>query len=103
MAYLFLVRRMRDLNLFDPVPAPHRTKRFWLFVALGIVPILCAPLYMILIDFRPFSFRVQTQSGIITLAMWSAFWWMGLRFGRAGWFAVAMLMFGLVIFAWLHG
>ena len=86
----------------NPVPAPHKTKRFWMFVALGLVPILLAPLYMRLMGFRPFSVRVQIHSGLITLATWTAIFWFGFRFGRKAWPVILPLMFAFALFAWLH-
>ena len=93
---------MRSSVFFEPVRAPHKTKRFWIFVALGVVPILFAPLYMILIGFHAFPLRVQIRSGVLTLALWVAFFWFGFRFGRIAWFVIAMVMFAFAFFAWLH-
>ena len=85
----------------NPVPAPHKTKRFWMFVALGLVPIICAPLYIMLAGFRV-SIWIQIQSGIITFALWTAIFWFGLRFGRKAWLVIIMLMFAFTLFAWFH-
>jgi hypothetical protein len=65
---------MHDL-FANPVPAPHKTKRFWIFLVLGLVPILFAPLYMVMMGFRPFPPRVQIHSGVITFATWTAIFW----------------------------
>jgi hypothetical protein len=86
----------------NPVPAPHKTTRFWLFVALGLLAIFCTPLYMMLMGFRPFSLRIQIQSGLITLAMWTTIFWFGFRFGRKAWLVILPLMFAFVLFAWLQ-
>ncbi len=102
-AYLFLVRRMQSLVPFEPVRAPHKTKRFWVSVAFfGLLPIVLAPLYMASRGYPPFPLRVQVRSGIITFATCLAFLWLGFRFGRTGWFIVAMCMFTIALFAWFH-
>jgi hypothetical protein len=85
----------------NPVPAPHKTRRFWMFVALGLLPILCTPLYMILLGFRPFPLRVQIHSGMITFALWVAIFWFGFRFGRIAWLITVVLMFLFTFVAWL--
>jgi len=95
---------MQSLIAFEPVRAPHKTKRFWVSVTLcGLLPILLAPLYMkFIIGLPPFPLRVQVRSGIITFATCLAFLWLGFRFGRTGWLVVAMCMFAFALFAWFH-
>jgi hypothetical protein len=93
---------MRSSIFFERVPAPHRTKRFWIFFVVGIVPILCTPLYMLLMGFRPFPLRVQIHSGLVTFTTWVAFFWFGFRFGRTAWLIIGMLIFTFAFFAWLH-
>jgi hypothetical protein len=91
---------MQSSNFFEPVPAPHKTKRFWVFVALAIVPFLCAPLCMVLLGFHRFPpLRIQIWTALITLVAWAAFFWFTFRFGRIAWFVVAMLMFGFAFLA----
>ena len=98
MAYLCLARRVQKLIPFDPVLAPHKTKSFWVAVAVcGLLPVLLAPLCMIVIGYPPFPLRVQFRSGVITFTMIGAFLWLGFRFGRPGWFVVAILMFAVAI------
>jgi len=72
-----------------------------MFVALGLVPIVCAPLYERLVGFR-LSLWVHVQSGIITFALWVAVFWFGLRYGRKAWVVIIMLMFAFILFAWLR-
>jgi len=91
---------MADLFAY-PVPAPHRTKRFWLFVALGLVPIVCAPLYITWVGFRV-PVWTQIQSGIITFALWVTVFWFGFRYGRIVWLVLFPLMFAFALFAWFH-
>jgi hypothetical protein len=92
---------MRSSAFFELVRAPHKTRRFWMYVALGIVPILCAELYMQLMGFRP-PVRIQIQNGLITFAMWVATFWFGFRFGRTAWLVIAAHMFVFALFAWLQ-
>jgi hypothetical protein len=83
---------------FDPVSAPHKTKRFWRFVGLGLVVVICAPLVQRLLGIPPFTPHVQISSGIITFTTWIIIGWIGFRFGRIGWLAIAaaMLRFAIV-------
>jgi hypothetical protein len=84
---------------FDPVAAPHKTKRFWIFVALGLVPVLSAPLVQRLLGLPLFSLRVTLESGLITFATWVVAGWIGFRFGRTGWLGIAIAMLVFAIFA----
>ena len=95
---------MQSLIAFEPVRAPHKTKRFWVSVGFfGLLPILLAPFYTTFImGVPPFPLCVQVRSGIITFATWLAFLWLGFRFGRTGWLLVAMFMFAFALFAWFH-
>ena len=95
---------MQSLIAFERVRAPHKTKRFWVSVAFfGLLPIVLAPLYMkFIMGVPPFPLRVQVRSGVITFATCLAFLWLGFRFGRTGWFIVAMCMFAIVLFASFH-
>ena len=88
--------------LFEPVSAPHKTKRFWLFVALGLVVLLCAPVIQILLGLPPFPRRVQISSGAITFALWVIAFWFGLRFGRIAWLTIATLMAIFALLALFH-
>jgi hypothetical protein len=95
---------MQSLIAFERVRAPHKTKGFWVSVAFfGLLPIVLAPLYMkFIMGVPPSPFRVQVRSGIITFVTCLAFLWLGFRFGRTGWFVVAMCMFAFALFAWFH-
>jgi hypothetical protein len=85
----------------NPVPAPHKTKRFWRWIALGLVPVVVAPLYIRWKGFR-LPVRVQIQSGSITFATWIAIFWFGFRFGRIAWLVILPLIFAFVVFAWFY-
>jgi hypothetical protein len=101
---LILVRRMRSLIDFEPVRSPHKTKRFWMFVAvIGIASILFAQLFMMFVlGVRPFPLRVQVKSGAIAFPTLVIFSWIGFRFGRVGWYVVAIAMFAFAAFASFH-
>jgi len=73
-----------------------------MFAALGLVPILCTPLYMLMMGFRLFPLRVQIFSGFITFAIWTAIFWFGLRFGRIAWAFILAVVFGITLLAWLR-
>jgi hypothetical protein len=86
----------------NPVHAPHKTKRFWMWGAIGLVPVLLAPLYIWWEGAARPSVRVQVETGVITFAMWIAIFWFGFRFGRIAWLVILPLMFAFVLFAWFH-
>ena len=78
MAQLRLVRPMTSLFNLEPIPAPHKTKRFWTLVGLVIVAVLCGTLTQRAVGL---SLHAPTTSGIITLAVgisgflvWRALW-----------------------------
>jgi hypothetical protein len=92
---------MHSLMPFEPVRAPHKTKRFWISVVFfGLSPILVVPLLMVLCGYPPFSLRTQVRTGLITFATCLAFLWLGFRFGRTAWLVIAVFMFVLALFAW---
>jgi hypothetical protein len=68
------------------------------FVALGIVPILLAPLSLYLMGVREFSLRVQIYSGIITFAVWVAIFWILWRGTRGVRLALCLAL--LAVVAW---
>lgn len=85
----------------NPVPAPHKTKRFWTWVTLGLVPVVVAPLYILWMGLR-LPVRVQILSGVITFATWITIFWFGFRFGRIAWLVILPLVFAFVVFAWFY-
>jgi hypothetical protein len=95
---------MRSLIDFEPVRSPHKTKRFWMFVAVvGVGSILFAQLFMMLVlGVRPFPLRIQLKSGPIAFLTLITFYWIGFRFGRVGWFVVAIAMFAFAAVASFH-
>jgi hypothetical protein len=92
---------MRSLIDFEPVRSPHKTKRFWMFVAVvGVASILFAQLFMMFVlGVRSFPLHVQLKSGAIAFLILLSFAWIGFRFGRIGWFVVAIAMFAFGAFA----
>ena len=86
----------------EPVPAPHKTKRFWLLVVLGIFIPLFAQLWLIFRGLPPFPLRIQLTSGTLTFALWAGMVWFGLRFGTIAWFIIGVLFFAFGLFALLH-
>jgi hypothetical protein len=90
------------ITLFNPVSAPHKTKRFWIFVALGIIPGLCGPLVQRLMGIPLFALRVHISAGLITFALWVTAFWFGLRFGPVAWIVIGVIMLTFVIFAGLY-
>ncbi|HMG04028.1 MAG TPA: hypothetical protein VK581_01120 [Chthoniobacterales bacterium] len=89
-------------TFLKPVPAPSKTKRFWLLVALGLLIPLFAPLWMIFLGMPPFPLRIQLTSGTITFAVWIVLVWFALRFGVIAWSIIGILFFAFGLFARLH-
>ena len=86
----------------QPVPAPHKTKRFWLLAALGLLIPVSASLWLIFLGLPPFPMRVQFTSGSTTLVLWIGSIWFALRFGAIAWLIIGMLFLGFGLFAMLY-
>jgi len=89
-------------TFLQPVPAPHKTKRFWLLVALGLLIPVAAPLWLIFHGLRPFPLRVQFSSGAITFTLWIATIWSALRFGVIAWIIIGILFLGFGLLAMVY-
>jgi hypothetical protein len=93
---------MAASSFFEPCSAPHKTKRFWLLVALGVFVVLTAPLVQILLGLPLFPLRVHITSGVITFVVWVSMIWLAIRFGRIVWFAIALFFLGFALFSKFH-
>jgi hypothetical protein len=93
---------MTSSTFLDPLPAPHKTRRFWMLVALGTLIPLAARLWLVFHGLPPFPLRVELSTGAITFALWVITIWFALRFGRIVWFIVAVFFIGFGLFAMLH-
>ena len=102
MAELVFVRSMPASSFFEPLRVPHRSKRFWIVIILGVAVVLVAPVVQMLLGLPPFPRHVQFTSGAITFALWVAMIWFAVRFGRMAWFAIALFFLCFGLFAMLH-
>jgi hypothetical protein len=93
---------MRASTVFGPFSAPHRTKHFWLVVGLLAVVVVCAPQIQALLGLPPFPRSIQISSGLLTLLTMTVAVWFAFRFGRIGWFIVAILMLAFGLWAGYH-
>ncbi len=93
---------MKASSFLQPVSAPHKTRVFWMIVALGLVPVLATPFFMRLRGFPPFPLHVQISSGAITFLLWAIASWFILRFGRVALVAVALAMLSFALWAGFH-
>ena len=66
------------------------------------VVVICAPLIQALLGLPPFPRNIQIRSGIITLLTMTIMVWFAFRFGRIGWFVIAMLMLAFGLWALYH-
>jgi hypothetical protein len=73
-----------------------------MFVALGIVVVLCAPVIQSLLGLPSFPLRIQISSGCIAFATWVIAFWFGLRFGRIAWFMIGIMMLTFALVARFH-
>ncbi len=87
---------MTSLFNLEPIPAPHKTKRFWTLVGLVIVAVLCGTLTQRAVGV---SLHAPITSSIITLAVGISASWFGVRFGGIGWLILALLMTAFIVWA----
>jgi hypothetical protein len=94
---------MKPFVHFGPFRAPHKTKGFWIYVAVIAASVISAPLLPSLLGLPPVSWHTWLTSGAITLLVfiplgWGAFW-----FGRIGWLIVTAALFIFWLWARRHG
>jgi hypothetical protein len=93
---------MDTLSWVRPVSTPHKTKRFWLLVGLGVIVVLCAPLVQVLLGFPLLTLRVHFISSAATFALWITMMWFTVRFGVIAWFVIGLFFLAFGLLAQLH-
>jgi hypothetical protein len=90
------------VSSFQPVLALHKTKRFWIFVAFGTLPIVGTLLVLRTLGAPPLPLQMLVTISAATLASWAVMLWFIFRFGGTALLTIGGIMIALGILARLH-